>query len=111
MIINVIINDIQLYDLGFHIGHILKLSKFFARWMLSFSALSVVLGSKLTEMFFELFIINLSLTALGLKSLFAIGKGLGLANKRTWFICNNRYFSLITARYAITAGAGYSIYE
>jgi hypothetical protein len=63
------------------------------------------------ELKFEIFIINLNLTMLGLRSIFESGKGLGLVNKRNWFICHNYYFSPLVARYAAAAGFGYSTFD
>jgi len=103
---------VQLMHLGFHLGHIFKISKFLVRWMLHLRGLFYnMLGLETLELKFEIFLINLNLTILGLRSLFEFGKGLGLLNKRVWFICHNYYFSPLVARYASAAGTGYSTFD
>ena len=130
----------QLFEFGIHIGHIFKKSKFYARWLMQgvgtffffFKSSIKKLVNKwisnslvrttfiiktgkrsliLKKLFFPVFIINLTKSILGLRSLIYIAQFTGFTFSRGWFICHNNLFIPFTLRYSLLLGMGYSVYD
>ena len=73
----------QLIGLGFHIGHLFKYSKFLTRWMLLFKGVSFTYDNKVSmDLLYSIFIINVKLTNIAVRSLFTVGQCVGVLQKR-----------------------------
>lgn len=89
---------VQMYNLGIHLGHTLKLSKFLSYW---------VYGGWRNN----LFIINLVKTRVILKATIGTIEGTASFSKPIWFINLNKKTSALVGKYAIVSGEPYATYH
>ena len=61
--------------------------------------------------FFPVFIINLTKTIFGLRSVILMAKNAGYLFSTGWLVCHNHLFIPFTLRYALLLGMGYSIFD
>ena len=98
-------------EVGFYIGHNFKISKLYSRWFLLHTSEEFFFIDKWYELKKEIFIINLKLTLISIRMLVQLGYMVGACAKRNWFVCHNRYFGPLVARYAISIGSGYNVFD
>lgn len=130
----------NLFHYGLHIGHLFKKSTFYARWFLqgicefyfniestkkkrliqnlNIKDLKNQLIKKngkieryLQKLYFPIFIIKLSKTILGLRSLVLMTSKCGQELGGGWYICHHHIFMPFAIRYAMVLGVGYSIFD
>jgi len=101
----IVLDAHQLISLGLHLGHTLQNTDFLAMWMVYGNYTRKVRNS---NMLYSFFLLNMSLTKVGLNSLLNMSEYAGGWNT-VWYACHDTRFKGIVARYALMVGEVASI--